>query len=293
MKQLLLIINPMSGTKKAPKVLADIVSLFNLEGYDVHVHVTSCRGDAEETVLRQGKGMDLIVCCGGDGTVNETVSGLIKAGLNIPVGYIPAGSTNDFANSLHLQSNPVKAAKQIISGQAHAYDVGSFDGRAFIYVASFGAFTKASYSTPQSVKNSLGHLAYILEGIQELSSLSEIHIRLTVDGAEYEDDYLFGAICNSTSLGGVINLKSDQVDLSDGKFEVLLIKTPKDIIELNDCIRAITTQTYDSSVITFLSGSEITVQGEEDMMWSLDGEKAQGSAVTQIKNLNGRIALVH
>ena len=174
--------------KKASRALAEIIDVFNRAQYDTHVYVTACQGDAAKAVQQFGDQMDLIVCAGGDGTLNETVTGLLQAGLTIPLGYIPAGSTNDFASSLHLSTNVVKAAKQIVSGTPHAYDVGQFGDRYFAYVASFGAFTKASYSTPQNVKNALGHLAYILEGIQELSSLRKAHIRINLDNEVLEDD---------------------------------------------------------------------------------------------------------
>ena len=155
--------NPYAGTRKAAKILTDILAVFNRADYQVLTYMTAATGDARQAVLNQARGMDLVVCCGGDGTLNETVSGLIEAGLDIPVGYIPAGSTNDFATSLKLSTNPVQAAKAIVEGVPTAYDVGRFGDRYFAYVASFGAFTKSSYATPQSVKNALGHTAYVLK----------------------------------------------------------------------------------------------------------------------------------
>ena len=159
MKKLLFILNPCAGTRKAAKVLPEILSVFNRADYDVRVYVTGESGDAVGAVKRLAPGVDLVVCCGGDGTFNETVNGLLQANYRIPVGYIPAGSTNDFATSLGLSSDPVEAARQIVEGTPQWYDAGSFGGRCFSYVASFGAFTKASYSTPQSAKNLLGHVA--------------------------------------------------------------------------------------------------------------------------------------
>ncbi len=293
MKQLLLIINPTAGKKKAVKNLAEIISIFNRAEYDTHVYMTVCRGDATNAVKRLGANMDIIVCCGGDGTLNETIAGVIEAGIETPIGYIPAGSTNDFANSLHLSHKVLDAATQIVEGKAVKYDVGKFSDRYFSYVASFGAFTKASYATPQSIKNTLGHMAYLLEGIHELLSIHKEHIRMELDGETVEGDYLFGAICNSTSVGGVITLNPDSVDMSDGKFEVLLIRAPKDLGELHGCIKAIKKQKYDSPMITFRSASNIKVYANPDMPWSLDGEKADGSEEILIDNLHCRIQLVH
>ncbi|MBQ7915401.1 MAG: YegS/Rv2252/BmrU family lipid kinase [Firmicutes bacterium] len=293
MKHLLLILNPAAGMKKASKALSDIIAVFNRAQYDTHVYVTACQGDAIKAVQRWGSKMDLIVCAGGDGTLNETVTGLIDTGLQVPLGYIPAGSTNDFASSLHLSGNVVEAAKQIVNGTSHSYDVGKFGDRYFAYVASFGAFTKASYSTPQNVKNALGHLAYILEGIQELSTLRKAHIQIQLENKVLEDDYLFGAICNSTSIGGVLTLDPSLVDMGDGQFELLLLRAPRDIMELHECVVALQTQKYNCRMLTFLSTNALTVTATPAIPWSLDGEKADKVDTIYIENLHQKIRLVH
>lgn len=293
MKQLLLILNPTAGTKKACKFLTEIVSVFNRAEYDTHVYVTRCQGDATNAVKSLGGNADLIVCCGGDGTLNETVTGVIEIGLQTPIGYIPAGSTNDFANSLNLSSDVIEAAKQIVNGTAQSFDIGKFADRYFTYVASFGAFTKTSYTTPQNIKNALGHVAYILEGIQELSKIRKEHIRVELDGEVLEDDYLFGAVCNSTSVGGILTLNPDLVDMGDGKFEVILIRAPKDIQEMHACIIALKNQTYNCGMITFRSAAAINVSLSPQMSWSLDGEKADGAENITIENLHRQIKLVH
>lgn len=293
MKQLLLILNPTSGTRKAAKNLSEIISVFNRAEYDTHVYVTACRGDGVKTVQQLGGTADLIVCCGGDGTLNETITGVISAGLDVPLGYIPSGSTNDFANSLHLSGDVTEAARQIVSGTPAAYDVGRFGERYFSYIASFGAFTKASYTTPQNIKNALGHVAYVLEGIQELSGIRAEHIRMELDGETIEDDYLFGAVCNSTSVGGILKLKPDMVDMSDGKFEILLIRAPKDAAELHECVTALRGRTYNCGIITFRSANTVHVTGNPGMPWSLDGEKADGAEQIVIENLHRRITLIH
>ncbi len=293
MKQLLLIVNPKAGMKKASKNLSKIVEIFNREDYDVHTYITACGGDAKQAVKRMGKGMDLIVCCGGDGTFNETVAGILEKGLKVDIGYIPAGSTNDFANSLHLSQDITEAAKNIISGSVSPIDAGVFGDRYFTYVASFGMFTKASYSTPQNVKNALGHLAYVLEGVQELSLARKEHIAMEFDGETVEGDYLFGAICNSTSLGGVFTIDESVVDMSDGKFEIILVRMPKDIYELHEVIVALNNKTYDCHAITFRSATQVKITADPQMVWSLDGERAEGKKTIEIKNLNKCIRLVH
>ena len=292
-KHLLLILNPTSGMRKAARNLTDIISVFNRADYDTHVYVTACHGDAAKAVHQFGSEADIIVCCGGDGTLNETVTGVIEAGLDVPIGYIPSGSTNDFASSLHLSGDVVEAAGQIVSGSETAYDVGRFGDRYFTYIASFGAFTKASYSTPQNIKNTLGHMAYVLEGMQELTALRPEHIRMELDGETVEDDFLFGAVCNSTSVGGILKLKPDLVDMADGRFEVLLIRAPRDLQELHECVMALHNQTYNCGMITFRNAGSVHVTGNPSMAWSLDGEKADGSEEIMIENLHKRITLIH
>ena len=173
MKKMLFIMNPYSGTRKANRYLADIISLFNNADYEVNIHMTAGPGDATDFTREHCGNVDLLVCCGGDGTLNETITGMLQAGVNVPIGYIPAGSTNDFATSLHLSTKILQAARDIVEGEPVAYDVGRFCDRYFSYVASFGAFTKSSYATPQSVKNALGHTAYLLSSIQELMGAAE------------------------------------------------------------------------------------------------------------------------
>lgn len=293
MKKLLFVINPYAGMRKASKVLAEILAEFNRAEYDVRVYVTACRGDAVWAVERLSVGMDLVVCCGGDGTFNETITGMMNGGHDIPIGYIPAGSTNDFAASLGLPSDCVEAARQIVEGEPHVYDVGKFGDRYFSYVASFGAFTKASYSTPQNVKNLLGHVAYVLEGMQELSQIRKLHVKLTLDEGEVlEDDYLFGAICNSTSVGGIVTLDPNQVDLKDGKFEVLLVRAPKTLQEIPECLMAVQKQQYNSAMMTFRTASKITVEADPEMPWTLDGEKEEGHQLVEVRNLHKAIRLI-
>jgi YegS/Rv2252/BmrU family lipid kinase len=273
-------------------VLAEILAVFNRADFDLRVYVTAEQGDGVGAVAKLAPGMDLVVCCGGDGTFNETITGLLLAELEIPVGYIPAGSTNDFAASLNLSSDCVEAAKAIVAGTANAYDVGSFGDRYFSYVASFGAFTKASYAVPQSIKNALGHTAYVLGGISELSQIRNEHIRMEIDGEVVEDDFLFGAICNATSIGGIINLKSNQIDMGDGKFEILLIRAARSLNEIGECIQAVQTQKYDCGMITFRSARKIRIFADPNMAWTLDGEREDGHAEVLVENIHRAIRIV-
>ena len=293
MKKMLFVMNPYAGTRKAPKFLAKIITVFNRAGYLVSAHMTAGPGDAAQVVEALAGEMDLIVCCGGDGTFNETVSGLLRSGVDVPVGYIPAGSTNDFASSLNISTNPVQAAKEIVEGREIRYDVGRFGGRFFTYVASFGAFTRVSYATPQNVKNMLGHTAYLLEGISELSQIRDVHVRMEMDDGVVEDDFIFGAISNSTSVGGILTLDPDQVDMRDGKFELLLVRAPRSLGELTECIQALQSQRYDNcAMLTFRSTHAVKVQADPEMIWTLDGERADGAEEIDVRNLHLAVRLI-
>ena len=293
MKKLLFILNPYAGQRKANRFLAEIIEIFNRADYEVVVHVTADRDDARKTALAYADKMDLIVCCGGDGTFNETAAGVLQSGVDIPVGYIPAGSTNDFANSLKLPTDVLQAAKAIVEGNARHLDMGSFDGRYFSYVASFGAFTRASYATPQNVKNALGHVAYILSGIQELSQIRAHRLRFELpDGRVFEDDYLFGAISNSTSVAGILTLAPDKVDMTDGKLELMLVRTPKDAIELADCLVALQRQTYNCAMMTFLSTESVKVSAPANLDWTIDGEREPGKETVSITCLQHAVKVI-
>ena len=292
MKRMLFIMNPYAGQKKASKYLSEILLLFGNAGYEVTVHMTRNTGDAADAAYRRGKDMDVVVCCGGDGTLNETITGLLRAQVDIPLGYIPAGTTNDFASSLNLSTNVMQAAQDIVDGHPIPYDIGRFGNRYFSYVASFGAFTKASYAVPQSIKNALGHTAYVLGGISELSQIRNEHIRMEIDGEVVEDDFLFGAICNSTSIGGIINLKSTQVDMGDGKFEILLIRAARSLAEIGECIQAVQSQKYDCGMITFRSARKVRIFADPSMPWTLDGEREDGHEEVLVENIHRGVRII-
>ena len=293
LKKLFLIINPNAGTRQGRRFLPDIVSIFNRAGYLCTVYVTEKRGDAVDFARVHSGKADVVVACGGDGTLNEVITGLQLGGHKTALGYIPCGSTNDFANGLGLSTAPLIAAEAIVSGQPHQLDVGLFmPDRYFSYTASFGAFTSVSWSTPQNVKNVLGHVAYILEGIRSMADIRPIHMRIMADGQLYEEDFIFGAVCNSTSLGGVLKLDDSDVDMNDGRFEALLIPFPADLLVLNRILTALRTHHYEDESLHFLRASSFFFEGDP-VTWTLDGEAAEGSARTEIRNIHNAITLIH
>lgn len=294
MRSMHLIVNPNAGTRQARRFLPEIISVFNRAGYLCTVCITEKRGDAVDYARDHTGGADLVVACGGDGTLNEVITGLQLGGRDMLLGYIPCGSTNDFANGLGLPAAPLMACESIVYGRPQDLDVGLFGkDRYFSYTASFGAFTSVSWSTPQNVKNVLGHAAYILEGIRSLADIRPIHMKIAADGQVYEDDFIFGAICNSTSLGGVLKLEDSQVHMSDGRFEALFIPFPPDLIVLNRILNALRTHHYEDESLHFLRASVFTFEGSPDVTWTLDGEAAEGAALIEVRNIHNAIRLLH
>ena len=293
MKKMLFVMNPCAGQKRAGRHLTDAIAVFNRAGYEVATYMTAGPGDAAEVVRKRAGDLDLIVCCGGDGTFNEVVTGVMRSGVRVPLGYLPAGTTNDFASGLKLPTDLQAGARAIVEGKPVLYDLGQFGDRYFTYVASFGAFTRASYATPQNVKNVLGHAAYVLSGIQEVARIKRQHVRFELgDGTVVEDDFIFGAVSNSTSVAGILTLSEKYVDMSDGQLELLLIRPPKDVAELANCIDALLKKHYNNPMITFLSTDRVKILPPADMDWTLDGEQQTGSREIHVECLAGAISII-
>ena len=289
--------NPKSGTMMAPKHLSSIIEKFSAAGYLTEVLMTGGRGDARDFAYEYGSDVDKLVVSGGDGTFNEVVDGLISAGHKTEIGYIPAGSTNDFGKSVGLSNDVNGSTDRIIFGTAKPVDIGSFNGRYFSYVASFGAFTSATYSVPQNLKNIFGHAAYVIGGAKELTRLKPIHAKFTTDpGSEnesvLEDDYLIGAVCNSRSIGGILKLDKLDVDMNDGIMEILLVRMPRNVIELNEIALSMLSGNFKSKHIDTLSAKEVRIEIEEGVHWTIDGEYEEGSEVCEIKMLQSAINLI-
>ena len=292
MRKLLLIINPVAGRNQAQADLFKMVRVFAEHDCAVTVYPTRGPQDCTRKVLADAGRFDLVVCCGGDGTLNEMVSGMMQREDPVPMGYIPLGSTNDFAASLHLPSHVEEAALRCVEGTAFHMDVGSLNDRYFNYIAAFGAFTEASYATPQQIKNALGHLAYILEGVKSLGRLQPIHVRITADGETFEEDYLFGAVTNTVSLGGVLRLDPSRVLLDDGMYELLLVKNPQNPAEAQAMLSALMLQNYDGPLVRMLRASDILFESNHEISWTIDGEFGGSFSTTHILNNKNAVTLM-
>lgn len=272
MKKLLFIYNARSGKGQIRQYLADIIDLMIKAGYEVVIYPTQSQGDAEVKAMNEASQFDRIVCSGGDGTLDEVVSGIMRAGIQIPIGYIPAGSTNDFGSSLGIDKNMMSAADIAINGQRFPCDVGQFNEGYFVYVAAFGLFTEVSYSTSQELKNFLGHAAYILEGAKQLRDIPSYRMQVEYDGNILYDEFIYGMVTNSVSVGGFKGLIPEPVQLDDGVFEVTLIRMPKNPVELNDILSYLTGINQKTPMIYSFQTSEVKFTCSEDVSWTLDGE---------------------
>ena len=272
-KRLLFVYNPKAGKGAVTKNLHEIVDIFVKANYMVTVYATQERGDACRLMQSEEAALyDLIVCSGGDGTLREVVNGLIKSGKNFPLGYIPTGSTNDFARSLGLSDNIVEAAGNITKGTIFPCDAGNFNGENFVYVAAFGLFTDVSYATNQQWKNIFGHVAYILESVRCLSSIPSYMVEIEYDEGVMKGNYIYGMITNSLSVGGFKNITGKNVSFDDGKFEVILIRRPTTFVELNDIVISLLRQSFDAYCMQSFKTSYLKIKSRDEVNWTLDGE---------------------
>ena len=291
-KKLLFVFNPKSGKGLIKNYLVDIVDTMVKADYEVTVYTTQAQGDAIQKVEKEAAKYDLVVCSGGDGTLDEVVTGMNRSEEERPIGYIPAGSTNDFANSLGIPKDMVKAAYTAVHGKEFPCDVGYFNGDTFVYVAAFGLFTEVSYQTPQHWKNILGHAAYILEGAKRLHDIPSYIMKVEHDGEVFTDKFIFGMVTNSISVGGFRGMTGEDVKLDDGVFEVTLIKSPQTPLELNEILASLTKLIDDTDLIYSFKTSELRITTEEKVAWTLDGEFGGEHEELVIKNLKQKIQIM-
>nr|WP_288828568.1 YegS/Rv2252/BmrU family lipid kinase [uncultured Clostridium sp.] len=293
MKKMLFIFNPRSGKAQIKNKLVNILDIFTKAGYELTVHVTQRQGDAMEAAFRCGENKDLVVCSGGDGTLNETISGLMKLNEYPDLGYIPAGSTNDFASSLKISKDMLKAAEAAVSGQAYPIDIGGFcEDKYFIYIAAFGAFTEVSYLTPQDKKNVLGHQAYMLEGMKSLASIKSYSMRVECEEIMLEGEFIFGMITNTISVGGFKGLVTQDVALDDGEFEVLLIRSPKTALDLTNIINYMFLKEEPNEYVHKFRTRSLKLISDEPIDWVLDGEFGGARREVSITNLEKKIRIM-
>lgn len=298
-QNVLLILNPAAGKRhvwqKTNRQIEEISSVFEERGYHVDAHVTAKSGDAAAFVEQFGPGHDLVICHGGDGTLHETINGLMRASLNIPLGYLPAGTTNDMARVLHLPKQPLKAAHVLAKGHTDKQDVGVFnDTRYFSYVASFGALTSVPYSTPQWIKNRVGYLAYLFQVLRSLSELRPYTLEMKIDGQTHaKGRFIFGSISNTYSISGIFQFKPEDVCLNDGQFELMLIRYPENIRDFCQIASNLIRRTTDGHFVIFQHVHTVDFHFEEETRWTVDGEDGGSSRSIRIRNLPKALTFIH
>ena len=293
MSRLLFIVNPRSGKAQVKNRLLDILDIFTKAGWETMVHITQAPLDAKQKAAEAGGDVDMVVCSGGDGTLSETISGMMELENPPVLGYIPSGSTNDFASSLHIPSNMRAAAANVMEGTRYPIDIGRFcRERYFVYVAGFGAFTEVSYQTPQDKKNVLGHQAYMLEGVKSLVNLKSYRMKLEAEDFTLEGDFIFGMVTNTISVGGFKGLVTQDVALNDGLFEVLMIRTPKTPLDLSNIINYMFLKEEQTEYVHKFKTSSLRITSEEPVDWVLDGEFGGSHTEVEVENLSRKIEIM-
>lgn len=285
-KKLLLILNPTAGSGNGVLSIGPAMEVLFRGGYVPTVYYTLGAGEAREIVLKHAMDYDCIVCVGGDGTLSETVAGLAQLPAPPPLGYIPQGTANDVASSLKLPKNPVKAARTITQGSTLAMDAGRFNQNDyFTYIAAFGAFTEVSYETPKEQKHALGHLAYVLQGVSQLPKLTSYHTVVEFDGGVIEDELIFGGVTNTKSVGGMLKLKKLGIDLNDGLFEVMLVRNPVNVLEMNKIFSDMLTQNFNGGQVMMFQSSRVKFSFDKPVKWTRDGESGGAHQEVVVENL--------
>ncbi len=294
MKKMLFIVNPKSGREQIRSKLLEVLDLFSAAGYEIQIHITQRQKDAAEAAARWGQEKDLVVCSGGDGTLNEVISGMMELPRAPLLGYIPSGSTNDYASSLEIPKQTMDAARNVLEGQPFPIDVGKFcKDRYFVYIAAFGAFTEISYQTSQDKKNLLGHQAYMLEGVKGLGALKSHRMKVEWDGNVLEEEFIFGMVTNTISVGGFKGLVTQSVALNDGEFEVLLIRNPRTPRDLSNIISYMFLKEEPNDYVFKFRAGHIRITSEEPVDWVLDGEFGGSRLEVEVENLKERIQILH
>lgn len=290
MKSMIFLFNPRSGREQIRSQLMGILDFFCGRGYFPAVYVTQNAGDAERIAEEYGESAELFVCSGGDGTLNGVVSGLMRIGKRPALGYLPSGSTNDFARSLQIPTDLKMAAEAAVSGKGTRVDIGRFgENKYFVYIAAFGAFTEVSYMTPQDKKNILGHQAYILESVKHLASLKSHFMRVEWEEGAIEGEFIFGMVTNTTSVGGFKGLVPRDVSFDDGLFEALFIRTPKTPADLSNIVSYMFLKEEENEYVFRFRTSRMLVAAKEEVSWVLDGEFGGSVREVCVENVHGAV----
>lgn len=295
-RKTLLIVNPKAGKLKTKRQLFDVTDALSSGGHETTVYTTTCRGDATRFARELSEPYDAVICRGGDGTLNEVITGImaLEPEKRPPIGFIPSGSTNDFAKSLNISSNSKKSVKQAMMGEAIYHDIGRLNKeKYFNYICCFGAFTELAYKTSQAAKNLIGNAAYFSQFFKALSRLEHNHIKVTIDDDEViEDDIVYGAVCNTRSIAGVLSFDPEVAKLNDGYFEVLLVKFPKNVNVFNKTSKCLLTKDYNEDYVYFRQASKVMFEFEREVPWTTDGEFGGKGSEALVENIHNAVKII-
>ena len=293
-KKLMLIVNPAAGRGGYKVNFAEALHTLDLGGYRTTLFFTSGRGEATEFAARHAGNFDTVACIGGDGTLSEVLAGLMQLDSPPPVGYMPMGTANDVATTLGLPKNDtVSAARRILNGEPHPFDVGGFDyDKYFAYIAAFGAFTEVSYATPQNQKKLLGHLAYVLQGMAALPKLESYNTRVEYDDGVFEGRLVYGSMSNSTSVAGIVRLPEEMVCLGDGESELVLVKDPGSVVGFGEIVDSVLSQRFDSDKLLILHTKKAKFTFEKPVAWTRDGEAGGEYSEIELRNYKAPVEMI-
>lgn len=293
-KKLMLIVNPAAGRGGYKFNFPEALHELDKGGYRTTLYYTAARGDATRIAAEHAKEFDTVACIGGDGTLSEVLAGLMQVDNPPPLGYFPMGTANDVATTLGLPKNDsLAAAKRLVNGTEHPFDVGGFgDNDYFAYIAAFGAFTEVSYATPQEQKKALGHLAYVIQGAQQLTKIEPIQTHVEYDDGVIDANLLYGSMSNSTSVAGIVKLKESMVCLGDGMSELVLVKHTANLVRIGEMIDSVFSQRYDSDDLIILHTKRAKFTFEKPVAWTRDGEAGGEYQEIELRNYQCPVKLI-
>ena len=293
MKRLMLLINPVTGSSAIGSSMIGLIDVFIKGGYEVEVVVTQSEDHLKSTVFERGQDFDTVVCCGGDGTLNLTCAELLKLERRPALGYIPCGTTNDFAKTRGIESDPIKAARQIVKGEEHKIDIGFFGDTPYVYVGAFGLFSDVSYATSRSLKRAIGHAAYLLGGIKAVAHIKSYHVKFKIGDEEIEDDFIYGMVSNTRRVGGFKLPLFDKFELDDGMIDITLVRKPKGFKRRNRLVRAIFAQKSDGVELMQFKSDTISYESDKEIAWTIDGEYGGSFKSNTVKIVGGLITMIY
>lgn len=272
MKRARIIYNPTSGREIFKKKLPDVLQLFEQAGYETSCHATTGAGDATIAAREAcDRKFDLVVACGGDGTLNEVISGLAEQEYRPKLGLIPVGTTNDFARAIGVNVSIMEAAEVITTGQTVPLDIGRVDDKYFVNILAAGKITELTYEVPSKLKTMLGQLAYYLKGIEMLPKVKPTRLKIEYDGKVFDEEAFLFLLSNTNSVGGFEKIAPD-ASINDGQFDLLVLKKSNIAEIIRVCAQLLRGQHVQNEYVLYTRASHLKITSDEKLLLNIDGE---------------------